>query len=125
MLLRLRAYALTHVHPGGSPSSSDAGITWLEQKDYTLAQKAAEFEQVLVTRHDRHGMTSGCELPRFGATASTCISRDDDNNGLWTALVVVAGRNQFMVFPPRICSRTLAGCSAACDLLVMLTCALY
>ena len=66
------------------------GITWLEQQSFTLAQKAAKFEQVLIDRHDRHGMTAGCLLPRFGATASPCVNRDDDNNGLWSSLVVVA-----------------------------------
>ena len=60
--------------------ATEAGVTWLEQQEWTLARKAAEFEKILVSRHDRHGMTAECKMSGFG-NLSSCISGDSDNNG--------------------------------------------
>ena len=48
------------------------------------------YEAILTARHDRHGMTSGCDAAAFGAVEQSCVRPDEDNNGLWTSLVVVA-----------------------------------
>ena len=58
--------------------------------------KAAVFENILTKRHNRLGLTSGCDLLRYG-DVDGCISKDDDNNGLWSSLVVVAEYMNYLV----------------------------
>lgn len=46
-----------------------------------------------MARHDRHGLTSECSLPTFGNLTDCADGRgqgNNDNNGLWTSLVVGA-----------------------------------
>jgi hypothetical protein len=69
---------------------TEGGISWIAHEEWTLAQKAAHYQAVLSSRHDRHGMTAECQLISFGAPDAGCISTDNDNNGLWTSLVVAA-----------------------------------
>jgi hypothetical protein len=69
--------------------ATDAGVTRLSQESWTLSRKAAVLTEALLARHERHGMVSGCDMSRYG-DVSTCVQGDDDNNGLWTSLVVVA-----------------------------------
>ena len=59
---------------------TEAGVTWLEQQEWTLARKAAVYEKVLASRHDRHGMTAECKMSAFG-NLSSCVGGDSDNNG--------------------------------------------
>ncbi len=54
-----------------------------------LARRAAAYSRMALDRHLRHGMVGGCNLAAFGDVA-TCTLGDDDNNGLWTSLMVVA-----------------------------------
>ena len=68
---------------------TESGVTWLTFEEWTLARKAAGYDQMLA-RHDRHGLTAECKLVVFGAPERGCVSSDNDNNGLWTSLVVVA-----------------------------------
>ena len=69
-------------------AATDEGVAFFDQQVWTLERKAAAMQSTLA-RHDRHGMVAGCALPSFGNTSRTlCV--DDDNNGLWTAVVVVA-----------------------------------
>ena len=75
---------------------AEDGITFLEQRKWTLEMKASVYEKILNERHDRLGMTSGCNFKNFGDT-SVCIESDDDNNGLWTSLVVVAEYMRYAV----------------------------
>ena len=84
---------------GGAPSSSgdtlvvltsDGGVTRLEQQVWTLAQKAAHMESMLLSRHNRHGLVGPCTLAEYGDLRSECVQGDNDNNGLWTSLVVAA-----------------------------------
>ena len=42
-----------------------------------------------VAFYGRAGLVSGCNLVGFGNSAD-CVNGDDDNNGLWTSLVVAA-----------------------------------
>ena len=72
------------------------GITYLEQRKWTLEMKASTYEDILTQRHDRLGMTSGCNLKEYG-DVSICVATDDDNNGLWTSLVVVAEYMRYAV----------------------------
>ena len=72
------------------------GVTFLEKQMWTLAKKAAHFEDVLVKRHQRHGLTAECSLSSFG-NLSLPISHDSDNNGLWTSLIVAAEYMRYAV----------------------------
>ena len=58
--------------------------------------KASTYEDILTQRHDRLGMTSGCNFKEYG-DISICVATDDDNNGLWTSLVVVAEYMRYAV----------------------------
>lgn len=73
--------------------ATDGGVSVLETQYWTLAQKAEYYEGIL-SRHDRVGMVGDCSLGSFG-DVSTCINHDDDNNGLWTSLVVGAEAFRF------------------------------
>ena len=84
---RVTAMALS-TDGAGVIAATDGGVVWLTQEPWTLARKAA-LMQAKLARHDRHGLVAGCSLPGYGNTsASHCT--DDDNNGLWTSLVVAA-----------------------------------
>ena len=65
------------------------GAARIEFRPMTLAEKAAHYEQIIDARHVRHGFVSGCDLksPRDFASSQT---RDDDNDGLWTAMYLAA-----------------------------------
>jgi hypothetical protein len=70
--------------------ATPAGLTdLLLDQSATLLAKAERFQRIAEERHDRHGMISGCDMPGFG-DLSSCQTRDDDNNGLWTSLMTVA-----------------------------------
>ncbi len=69
-------------------SLTGCGVALLEDQLWTLNDKATRIGSVQ-GRHDRHGLVSGCQLGGFGDSAD-CINGDDDNNGLWTSLVVAA-----------------------------------
>jgi hypothetical protein len=45
--------------------------------------------EVVQARHNRHGLSGDCYLDSFGNIPS-CLNHDNDNNGLWTSLVVAA-----------------------------------
>lgn len=75
--------------PTVSVVSTDGGLTVLESQQWTLAMKAEQMEAILKARHDRHGLVGDCSLGSFG-NLSSFAGHDDDNNGLWTSLVVGA-----------------------------------
>eukprot|EP00040_Diaphanoeca_grandis_P019454 m.102767 g.102767 ORF g.102767 m.102767 type:complete len:842 (-) comp27434_c0_seq1:392-2917(-) len=68
---------------------AENGTTLLQQQAWTLERKAAVFEEILTARHDRHGLTSEADLASYGSLKNS-TSRDNDNNGLWSSLVVAA-----------------------------------
>ena len=68
--------------------ATDGGISIIESQYWTLAQKAAYME-VVQARHNRHGLSAACNLQAYG-NFSSCTNGPDDNNGLWTSLVVGA-----------------------------------
>jgi len=55
----------------------------------TLAQKAQVFEERIRARHDRYGLTASSNL-RVPGDLSSNVTRDDDNDGLWTAMYAAA-----------------------------------
>ena len=80
-------------------AATDGGVVFLEQQLWTLAKKA-ELMQAALARHDRHGLTAECGLPSPGNITDCFGGRgqtDNDNNGLWTSLVVGAEYFRFAV----------------------------
>ena len=65
------------------------GISHIELKPMTLAQKAGHFEQRIRARHDRYGLTSSSHLTVAGDLSSN-RTHDNDNDGLWTAMYAAA-----------------------------------
>ncbi len=74
---------------GGVWARTRTGISHLELRPMTLAQKAAFFEQRIRLRHDRYGLVASSYLPVAGELSSNRL-RDDDNDGLWTAIYAAA-----------------------------------
>jgi hypothetical protein len=74
------------------------GVAWIESRAYTLAAKAAEFEAALPSfiLGKTTGIIAQCPLPSFGVTA-TCTPQPDENNGLWTSLLVGAFSAKYTV----------------------------
>ena len=52
--------------------------------------------EAIQVRHNRFGLSAGCNLLEFG-NYETCTNGDDDNNGLWTSLVVAAESFRYAV----------------------------
>jgi hypothetical protein len=61
------------------------GVSHIELKSMTLAQKAEYFEQRIRTRHDRYGLVADSGL-RVAGDVSSNQMHDNDNDGLWTAM---------------------------------------
>jgi hypothetical protein len=52
--------------------------------------------EVVQTRHNRHGLAGDCSLSAFGDIPS-CSNHPNDNNGLWTSLIVGAESFRYLV----------------------------
>lgn len=65
------------------------GVSRIEFRPYTLEQKAAYFEDRLARRHLRDGFVDDCFMASPGDVAG-CQPEPSDNDGLWTAIYVVA-----------------------------------
>ena len=74
---------------GGMWVRTRTGVSHLELRPMTLAQKADLFEQRIRARHDRHGLVADSSLQVAGDVSSNQL-RDNDNDGLWTALYAAA-----------------------------------
>ena len=74
---------------GGIWVRTRTGVSHLELRPMTLAQKAAHFERVVADRHDRYGLLGDSHLTTPG-DLSTNQHVDNDNNGLWTSLYAAA-----------------------------------
>jgi len=61
------------------------GVSHIELREMTLAQKAAAFEDRVRLRHDRYGMVADSHLAKAG-DLSTNVLESSDNDGLWTAM---------------------------------------
>jgi hypothetical protein len=61
------------------------GCAHIELRAMTLAQKADLFEKRIRLRHDRYGLVADSHL-RVAGDITTNQLRDNDNDGLWTAM---------------------------------------
>lgn len=64
---------------------TQTGVSHIELKPMTLAQKADFFEQRVRARHDRYGLVADSGLQVAGDLSSNQM-HDNDNDGLWTAM---------------------------------------
>ena len=74
---------------GGVWVRTETGVSHIELRPMTLAQKAEVFEQRIRARHDRYGLVAGSNLSVPGDPSSNHL-RDEDNDGLWTAIYAAA-----------------------------------
>lgn len=75
--------------------STDAGLAVIEEKPITLADKAAHFDEITRTRHDRRGFINQIDLAVPGDPTSKATFHVSDNDGLWTAIDVAASSFRF------------------------------
>ena len=62
--------------------------------------------EVVQARHNRHGLSGDCSLSSF-ANISSCANHPNDNNGLWTSLVVAAEAFRYLLTGEEVSSRTV------------------
>lgn len=80
---------------GLAPDASGAwirthtGVSRIELRPYTLAEKAAYFDDRLARRHMRDGFVDDCVMAAPG-DRNRCRPEPSDNDGLWTAIYVAA-----------------------------------
>lgn len=74
---------------GGVWVRTRTGVSHLEFRSMTLAQKAEHFERIVNPRHDRYGLLGDSHLAVPG-DLSTNQHVDNDNNGLWTSIYAAA-----------------------------------
>ncbi len=65
------------------------GVSLIEWRPMTLAQKARLFDERIEARHVRHGMVADSNL-RVASDLSSNVTTDNDNDGLWTAMYLGA-----------------------------------
>jgi len=61
------------------------GMTILETRVWTLAEKARHYQGLISPRHDRYGYVAECGLSIPG-NVSSYFKEDTDNDGLWTSM---------------------------------------
>lgn len=71
------------------------GVSRIEEKKMTLADKAAHLEEITQARHNRRGWVTSCNLKVPGELDKGIIHEASDNDGLWTALYVAAESYRF------------------------------
>ncbi|MEW6126654.1 MAG: hypothetical protein AB1757_06405 [Acidobacteriota bacterium] len=81
--------ALVAGEAGSIWARTSAGISHIEMRPMTLAQKAAYFEERIEKRHKRHGLVADSQFLESGNTA-TSHQYPNDNDGLWTAIYAAA-----------------------------------
>lgn len=74
---------------GGVWARTHTGVSHIELKSMTLAQKAGHFEQRIRARHDRYGLVADSNL-RVAGDVSSNQPTDNDNDGLWTSIYAAA-----------------------------------
>jgi hypothetical protein len=75
---------------------TSAGISHIEFRLLTLADKAAYFERRIAERHKRHDLVADSEFSEPGSPA-TSHQYPNDNDGLWTAIYVAAQAFRYRV----------------------------
>lgn len=74
---------------GGGMLVTPAGVTVIGYQRMTLEEKAGHFERATRSRHLRHNLVSDSRLEVPG-DLSTNVPATSDNDGLWTAMYIVA-----------------------------------
>lgn len=90
---------VTSLAPGDAGSiwvQTATGISHLEFRRLTLAEKAAYFERRIAERHKRHYLVADSEFSEPGNPA-TSHQYPNDNDGLWTAVYVAAQAFRYRV----------------------------
>ena len=72
------------------------GVSHLEWRPMTLAEKARSFEARVEARHVRHGMVADCGL-RTPGDLTASFTYDNDNDGLWTSIYLAAQCHRYAV----------------------------
>jgi hypothetical protein len=75
---------------------TSAGISHIEFRRLTLADKAAYFERRIAARHKRHYLVADSEFSEPGSPV-TSHQYPNDNDGLWTAIYVAAQAFRYRV----------------------------
>src|SRR5258708_2142496 len=74
---------------GGMWVRTRTGVSHIEYRPMTLADKAAIFEQRIRERHDRYGLVASSMLREPGNLTTNQLE-PSDNDGLWTAIYAAA-----------------------------------
>jgi hypothetical protein len=88
--------ALAAGEAGSMWVQTPAGVSHLEFRPITLADKAAYFDQRISERHKRHGLVADSQLAEPGNLA-TSHQYPNDNDGLWTAIYVASQAFRYKV----------------------------
>ena len=67
-----------------------SGLACIEDRPTTLAQKAAHYNEILQSRHNRRGYIAAIDLAEPGVVDRDTIYDVSDNDGLWTSMYVAA-----------------------------------
>lgn len=75
---------------GGAWVATEGGVAHLYDRPLTLAEKAAHYQEITDTRHNRRGFVTGGRLRKPGDPTGGAVYEASDNDGLWTAVYVAA-----------------------------------
>jgi hypothetical protein len=82
--------AIWSAMPGKVWVETNHGVACIEEKPMTLGEKAAHFDEITWSRHNRRGFICGLDLNAPGDPSRGGVFHVSDNDGLWTALYVGA-----------------------------------
>src|SRR5262249_25113435 len=66
------------------------GVSWIEERPVTLAEKAEHYDRIIQERHNRRGYIAAIDLQSPGEVGNGAVFEVSDNDGLWTSLYVGA-----------------------------------
>jgi len=70
--------------------ATDNGVASIREQPMGMEQKAAHYEDIITSRHDRHGFVTSSTLKVPGDPSKGVNLGSDDNDGLWTSMYVAA-----------------------------------
>ena len=82
--------AIAAAPDGSAWVATDGGVAHLYDRKTTLEQKAAHYQAITDSRHNRYGFVTGSRLKKPGDVSGGVIYEASDNDGLWTAVYVAA-----------------------------------
>lgn len=92
-----RVTALAPDPAGGCWVGTDRGVARLYDRPTSLEEKAAHYQQITDSRHNRRGYVTGARLKAPGRPEAGVIHEASDNDGLWTAVYVGAQSFRYAV----------------------------